>query len=266
MPEGLLSRLKDRLVSNARLCRAAQESGLDQFIVSKQLTLKGSGERWRPPYISDLLDAPEQGEQKRVMSSKTLADVVESVIGVSYIDGGLDKALHCMSLFLGECQFKDFQTTRHSLFEAVDPKNMALPEVYKPLEESIGYVFQEKALLVEAMTHPSYVSALYTSERLEFIGDAILDHIVVQGTYKLIHSQILSDLSEKGFQKQRFGHRNVQLMCGRTLLQGAPSTGELADAPPPDRACQWGHTWLPDNGVGSKAVNQRCCLRRRERR
>lgn len=188
MPEGLLSRLKDRMVSNARLCRAAQESGLDQFIVSKQLALRGSGERWRPPYISDLLDAPDRGEQKRVMSSKTLADVVESVIGVSYIDGGLVKALQCMSLFLGEGQFKDFQTTRNVLFEAVEPKNMALPAIYEPLEETIGYVFQEKTLLVEAITHASYVSALYTSERLEFMGDALLDHIVVQGTYEFIHS------------------------------------------------------------------------------
>lgn len=162
MPEGLLSRLKDRMVCNGRLCRAARESGLDQFIVSKQLTIKGSGERWRPPYISDLLKGPFQGEQKRVMSTKTLADVVESVIGVSYIDGGLEKARHCISLFLGEGQFQNCQTTRDVLFGAVEPKNMVLPAIYEPLEESIGYVFQEKALLVEAMTHPSYVSALYT--------------------------------------------------------------------------------------------------------
>lgn len=167
MPEGLLSRLKDRMVNNGRLCRAARESGLDRFIVSKQLAIKGSGERWRPPYISDLLEAPDQAEQKRVMSSKTLADVVESIIGVSYIDGGLDKARQCISLFLGEGQFRDLQTTRDVLLGAVEPKNMPLPAIYEPLEESIGYVFQEKALLVEAMTHPSYVhsscvSALYT--------------------------------------------------------------------------------------------------------
>ncbi|KAI7788663.1 RNase3 domain-containing protein [Diaporthe eres] len=180
MPEGLLSRLKDRMVCNGRLCRAARESGLDQFIVSKQLTIKGSGERWRPPYISDLLKGSVHGEQKRVMSTKTLADVVESVIGISYIDGGLEKARQCISLFLGECQFQDFQTTRNVLFEAAQPKNMVLPPMYEPLEESIGYVFQAKALLVEAMTHPSYISALYTFERLEFLGDAILDHIVVQ--------------------------------------------------------------------------------------
>lgn len=171
MPEGLLSRLKDRIVNNARLCRAAHESGLDQFIVSKQLALKGTGGRWRPPYISDLLEARGQGEQKRVMSTKTLADVVEAVIGVSYVDGGLEKARQCMSLFLGEGQFKDFQFARNVLLEAAEPKNMALPAIYEPLEESIGYVFREKALLVEAITHPSYVSALYT-----YVGTILLFH------------------------------------------------------------------------------------------
>lgn len=168
MPEGLLSRLKDRMVSNGRLCRAARESGLDQFIVSKQLTIKGSGERWRPPYISDLLKGPVQTERKRVMSTKTLADVVESVIGVSFIDGGLEKALQCISLFLGEGQLQDFQTTRDVLFGAAEPKNMDLPAMYVPLEESIGYVFQEKALLVEAITHPSYVPALYTYGQYQY--------------------------------------------------------------------------------------------------
>lgn len=162
MPEGLLSRLKDKIVNNGRLCRAAHESGLDQFIVSKQLALKGTGGRWRPPYISDLLEACDLGEQKRVMSTKTLADVVEAVIGISYLDGGLEKARQCMTLFIGEGQFKDFQTARNVLLEAAEPKNMVLPAIYEPLEESIGYVFREKALLVEAITHPSYVSALYT--------------------------------------------------------------------------------------------------------
>lgn len=194
-PEGLLSRLKDRLVCNGRLCMAARNTGLDKFIIAKQLTLKGSGERWRPPYISDLLERPDQEAQTRVMSTKTLADVVEAVIGVSYLDGNLEKALDCMSLFLGEGQFRDFQTTRNVLFEAAQPKNMDLPAIYEPLESAIGYDFREKALLVEAITHPSYVAALYTHEcsydytfdRLEFLGDSVLDYIIVKGMYQLHH-------------------------------------------------------------------------------
>jgi dsRNA-specific ribonuclease len=162
MPEGLLSRLKDRLVCNGRLCMAARTQKLDQYIIAKEFTLKGSGDRWRPPYISDLLKPAEDEAQSRVMSTKTLADVVEAVIGVSYIDGGLDKALQCMKLFIGEGQFRDFQTTRNVLFDAAQPKNMDLPAIYKPLEATIGYSFREKALLVQAITHPSYATASRT--------------------------------------------------------------------------------------------------------
>lgn len=181
LPEGLLSLLKDRLVSNARLYRAARDSGLDQFIVTQQLTQKG----WHPPYISELLADQSRKDAKRTMSTKTLADVVEAIIGVSYVDGGIAKALQCLSLFLGESQTKSFSAVRDILFSAAEPKGMALPADFQPLEKLLGYAFQEKALLVEAMTHPSYNvgGTVAGFDRLEFIGDAILDFIVVKELY-----------------------------------------------------------------------------------
>lgn len=185
-PEGLLSRLKDSIVSNSRLCSAAHESGLDQFVVTEQLRFKGKdGKRWRPPYISELTRESTESKPTRSMSTKTLADVVESIIGVSYVEGGLPKALQCMSLFLGEGQFQDLSTARDILFSAAQPRGMPLPPVFRPLEELIGYTFREKALLVEAVTHASFSVPGTTAclDRLEFVGDAILDHVVVQELY-----------------------------------------------------------------------------------
>ena len=52
------------------------------------------------------------------------------------------------------------------------------------LEKKIEYVFKEKALLKAAVTHKSYAyekgekDASNYNERLEFLGDAILEHIV----------------------------------------------------------------------------------------
>lgn len=184
----MLSRLKDSIISNARLCSVARDSGLDQFIITEQLRFKGNdGERWRPPYISELVEESTQAKPTRLMSTKTLADVVESIIGVSFIDGGLPKALECMSFFLGEGRFQDLDIARDILFGAAEPKNMVLPAVHKPLEELIGYSFREKSLLVEAMTHPSFNVPGTTAcfDRLEFIGDAILDHIIVQELYAI---------------------------------------------------------------------------------
>lgn len=174
--------LKDRLVSNARLCRAACESGLDEFIVTQQLVLK----KWRPPYISDLKEEAEHGEEgTRILSTKTLADVVEAIIGISYLDGGLPKALDCIRLLVSESQAESLSGVRDTLLSAAEPKNMALPADLRPLEELIEYSFREKALLVEAVTHPSYnlCGTVACFDRLEFIGDAILDFIVVQEVY-----------------------------------------------------------------------------------
>ncbi len=48
---------------------------------------------------------------------------------------------------------------------------------YRELEKRLGYEFENKQLLIEALTHKSYKKP-YNNERLEFLGDAVLDLIV----------------------------------------------------------------------------------------
>lgn len=48
---------------------------------------------------------------------------------------------------------------------------------YTLLEERINYIFKDKELIIEALTHKSYKKP-YNNERLEFLGDAVLDLIV----------------------------------------------------------------------------------------
>lgn len=52
-----------------------------------------------------------------------------------------------------------------------------MPKEIAELEKKIGYEFSEKKLLIEALTHKSYKQP-YDNERLEFLGDAVLDLIV----------------------------------------------------------------------------------------
>ena len=47
----------------------------------------------------------------------------------------------------------------------------------QPLEEKLGYTFQDKRLLENALTHSSYAnehrgSDTHSNERLEFLGDS----------------------------------------------------------------------------------------------
>jgi len=57
------------------------------------------------------------------------------------------------------------------------------------IEEALGYTFHNSSLLIEAMTHSSYANeqpaGLADNERLEFLGDAVLDLVVSQ--YLLQH-------------------------------------------------------------------------------
>lgn len=60
---------------------------------------------------------------------------------------------------------------------------------YQKLEKIIGVKFKDKRLLQEALTHRSYLNEkpgrkLKHNERLEFLGDAVLELIVTEYLYK----------------------------------------------------------------------------------
>ena len=116
------------------------------------------------------------------MSTKMLADVVESLIGASYLDGGVDRALTCIRTFLPEVEWHTLDTAR-GMLAAQKAQRRELPSTLAPLETLLGRTFRNKTLAVEAMTHSSFGAAAVAGEacmeRLEFIGDAVLDNVVV---------------------------------------------------------------------------------------
>jgi dsRNA-specific ribonuclease len=97
--------------------------------------------------------------------------------------GGISKALRCLQVFLPEIEWQPFETRRAYLFQRAPV--LELPVTLQPLETLIGYSFEKKALLVEAMTHASYRGGSQSLERLEFLGDAVLDYIVVKAMYEV---------------------------------------------------------------------------------
>lgn len=66
---------------------------------------------------------------------------------------------------------------------------MSLPAPLTDLQTRIGHVFRSPALLIEALTHPSYVQdhpeAAPHNQRLEFLGDAVLQIVVADALYRL---------------------------------------------------------------------------------
>jgi len=76
------------------------------------------------------------------------------------------------------------------------------------LEEQLNYTFKNRQLLIEALTHKSYKQP-YDNERLEFLGDAVMDLIVGEYLYKKFSNSDEGKLSkiraslvnESGFNK-----------------------------------------------------------------
>lgn len=175
-PEAYLSAEKDRIVRNNNLSKAALNFGLDRFILTKPFT----GSKWQPPSLREASTNVE--EQKREMSSKVLADIVEALIGAALVDGGLSKAYECIQVLLaGETWWPlgtQFDNISEETIECPTLKSLHL------LEQLIGHQFSSPSLLLEAITHASHPRNNQTSyERLEFLGDAVLDLIVTPKLY-----------------------------------------------------------------------------------
>lgn len=66
---------------------------------------------------------------------------------------------------------------------------------YSKLEECLDYQFRNKDLIIEALTHKSYKKP-YNNERLEFLGDAVLNLIVGEYLYKKFPKSNEGDLSK----------------------------------------------------------------------
>lgn len=76
-------------------------------------------------------------------------------------------------------------------------------EAYTPesLQEKLGYRFSDPDLLVQAIKHRSYAYAadegsIASNERLEFLGDAVLDLLVTENLYRKFRNKREGDLTQ----------------------------------------------------------------------
>ena len=66
---------------------------------------------------------------------------------------------------------------------------------YQELEKCLDYQFENKDLIIEALTHKSY-KKVFNNERLEFLGDAVLNLIVGEFLFKKFPSSAEGELSK----------------------------------------------------------------------
>ncbi|KIW22325.1 uncharacterized protein PV07_12222 [Cladophialophora immunda] len=188
-PESLLSLYRARVVNNARLQRATRALGLDQYLTRVPF----AGYQWSIGVRDSKVRAKKPPQNR--LSSKTLADVVEAIIGAASLTGlraedKEAKILSVLRLFIDEVSWKPL-SENIAKFQPPNTPSSHRHEALKSVEALIGYTFACHALLAQALTQSSLGGdGISSYERLEFLGDAVLDHIVKP---KLFHSSLQLD-------------------------------------------------------------------------
>lgn len=96
---------------------------------------------------------------------------------------------------------KQFFAGLEEIAPQVDPASQRSSE-YATLETSIGYHFKNQPLLKLALTHKSSIKSendplgLQSNERLEFLGDAVLDFLVTEELFLRYTDQAEGNLSK----------------------------------------------------------------------
>ena len=93
--------------------------------------------------------------------------------------------------------------------------------LFSSLEKSIGYKFSDKSLLKESLTHPGAVGfskgKIKSNQRLEFLGDAILQSIITDTVFKKF-----GELDEGELTKIRIALTQGEFLSGLSEHIGIP--------------------------------------------
>lgn len=101
-----------------------------------------------------------------------------------------------------------------------------------PLEERIGYKFRNSLLLAEALTHPSLGHETqryhFDNQRLEFLGDAILQLVITEYLYGHFRSEAegqLTKLRSRLVSREALKGHALALDLGSYLMMGRGEEG-----------------------------------------
>jgi dsRNA-specific ribonuclease len=135
---------------------------------------------------------PSQYETVAAIPEKTLADMVESILGVPLADDAcaskekLSFQLLCQLQIIPQADYEllvscmNHNSMQNEFLDFLKPRcppNHISTKTLEDCEKSIQYSFKHKELLSLALTHSS-CSSHWNYERLEFLGDAVLDYLV----------------------------------------------------------------------------------------
>lgn len=146
------------------------------------------------------------------VSGKKLADVVEAIIGVVFVDGGFESAVKLFP-FLG---FSGHVNTNHASFHSPAEAPVVDRKRIDAVEQTLGYHFLNKALLTTSLIEKSCPNANSVAfARLCFLGKAMLSLAITNHIYKAYPEGSPGDLTSR--RKQIYARK---VLAGVGVLLG----------------------------------------------
>jgi len=176
--EGSLHRKRRKDICNATLTALAKEKEVYLYLTSKQFRKQS----WA---VGNLFSKVGAEEEKPRIGKKTLADIIEALMGAAYLPSNFNAALStakCLGIPVTVSRWEDF--SRQYILGQQGKQRSPISETFQffipQIEEICGYRFQNKSLIQEAMTSPGWEDGNTGYQRLEFLGDAVLDFLVME--------------------------------------------------------------------------------------
>ncbi|KAL7582994.1 endoribonuclease Dicer homolog 2-like [Lactuca sativa] len=224
--EGILSPKREKIISNDSLCRLGCNCNLPGFIRNEPFEPKTwivPGDRSSSFKLEEevLLDERKMYIRgKRVIKKKVVADVVEALIGVFLSEGGELAALSFMR-WIGISV--DFVNTPYTRALTLHPEKYVNIQYFESL---LNYSFRDVSLLVEAITHGSYMLPEIPKcyQRLEFLGDAVLDYMItvhLYNKYPGMSPGMLTDLRSASVNNDCYAQSAVKCDLHKHILHGS---------------------------------------------
>ncbi|KAG8935450.1 Dicer-like protein 1 [Tulasnella sp. 417] len=163
-------------ISNIYLRGRALQRSLYRFLSGERVL---DGKLWTPPTANVTYDSRGRPLTKQTIPRKSLQDCMEATLGVAWLTGGMEMVLKVGTeldlCFGGTVPWPE----RYSRQQREAPQEV--PAALNSLMEKLQYRFNDIWLLTEALTHPSCpAKETPTYNRLEFVGDALVDLFVIK--------------------------------------------------------------------------------------
>lgn len=225
--QGILTAMRERMISNTSLCRLGCVRNLAGFIRNEQFDPR----KWIIPgdghsFLGDnqtLCSAQTNIYNRglRHIKSKVIADSVEALIGAYLSFAGELAAFKFLEWVGMKIGFHMETVVERSLFARVE-KHINL----KALEALLKYTFNNPSLLVEALTHGSYLvpDTPRCYQRLEFLGDAVLDHLITVHLYNAYPGMtpgLITDLRSASVNNDCYAHAAAKAGLNKHILHAS---------------------------------------------